>query len=1176
MGKAGFAYLFYHNADVAFALQLATDLRNRGVELFLDRLDVFPDQDWNEVCSRALTACSVLVIALTSECIQTPSARNTLKRMTELGRPIIPIMLGALASEDYPAGVDYSQSIAMQGWQADHIYTAGLNALTVALKATGLVKVAPMLDPERRYVNSLHMLIETYKSYLEAPVRPNDIDEHALLMPPPPLESTWGLNATFVGRGGHFEHHVEISDLLYWAAQTRRFVLIAPNGVGKTTTLMRLMSEHLYAYRKDSRHVPVPVWVDLSHWNPEEPIETLVVQQLRPIGDPTNDIRKGRYAVYIDGMSELGVFEPKMESLRRWLHSAHAPQRVVIACDEALYSPRYGLNLPIVQMSPLMDDQRRTHIAAYMGRDSRPFWQAFHAHAPAQRWQHSALLLRAAMFHYRLRPHAELPVNAERLLIRVVEMLCEREQVRDNPDWVDFYKLLPRVAYLAYRIMFSGHPYSITPEQAIQFLNSEGLLHVLLSARVLTVHMKRVKFWHRSLLNVFAAYHLQKVPLHSVLAYTEFDAHGRRVAHYWDAPIVALAGILDDPSMLLLSIADVDPYLAVEAMAGRSVSDEVQRVVLERFMRYALEHQTIAYSATLALLNHLTLNAPVPMLLALMRTGSWDQRCIAHEFLLRLPYPIAEDLKPFQSWDGVLNDELSALLPTLGEEILPLLLRMLHSANSQVRAGAAQALAIVVDPAASMGLVAALNDAHPDVRMHAANALRLLPQAEAVNDLVRLLLDPDGRVRKAATSALVQVGVAALPALRRMLQSERAGDKRVAIGVLGHIGDRSVVEDLLPYLEDETDSLRAMAVIALGQIRAAEAVPALAKRLEDEAKPSWSKLSIAELAQQALENIGTEEAMSIIQSLIRRNVDKSKEVVKKRLQDEKGGRAADSEPSSALAAPEAVTSTATDAAAKAWPTEPLPYQQEDELDKLLADLYSASWPELPRVAKALLAHVRPLHKRCPLDVLHRLQAGVYHDNPSVRWVTAEALALVAMPEAIQSLLVLLHDQDWQVRMMAVHALAEIRDSEALQPLLQCLKDSRAEVRAAVAEEVARFNNCEAVPSLIEALRDEDLFVSQQAIRSLGRLGDPAAVRPLVQLLQADIDLDRRVLILEALGKIGASEAVEAIGRWINSDVKVAARNGLTLGELAIEALEQIGTPAALKLLASEARRKMSL
>lgn len=1174
MGKAGFAYVLYHNADVAFALQLATDLRNRGAPVFLDRLDISPQQDWHEASNAALASCAALIVVLTAECIQTTAARNALQRVAELNRPIIPIMLSPLTAVDYPTEVDYRKSIPMEGWQADHIYTAGLNALMTALEATKAVRIVTRLDPERRYVNNLNMLIETYKSYFEAPTRPVDLDEHSCVMPPPLLEHDWGIGAVFVDRGIQFEHRIEISNMPHWAAQAKRFVLIGANGVGKTTTLMRLMHEHLHAYLQNARHVPVPVWVDLSHWNPDEPIEDFVLQQLRPIGDPTSDLRKGRYAVFVDGLSELGVFSDiKMDQLRSWLHAPQGPQRVVIACDEALYSPRYGFNLPIVHMHPLTEGQRRAQVAAYMGHESRSFWETFHAHPSAPRWQTSALLLRAAMFHSRMRPTADLPVNGERLLIKVVEMLCEREQVRNNPDWVDFYKLLPRTAYLAYRMMFPGHPYSVTPEQAVQFLNSEGLLHVLVSARVLAVHLKRVKFWHRSMLNVFAAYHLQKVPLHSVLAYTEFDAHGRRLSHYWDAPIVALAGILDDPSMLLLNVAEVDPYLAVEAMAGREVNEEVQRAVLERFMRYALERDTIAFSATIDLLDHLTLNTTAATLLRHMRSGTWQQRQVTHAFLLRLPYSIAEDLQPFQSWDGVPNAELAQLLPTFGEEIIPLLLRMLHSANAQVRIGAAWALTVVIDPAASVGLVAALHDPHPEVRMHSANALGQLSSPEAIEDLTRLLLDTDWRVRKAATTALISMGVAAVPALRRLLQSASVSNKRVAIGVLGHIGDHSVIDDLLVYAQHASASVRAVSVMALGRMKAPEAVPVLAQLMDDNAKPSWSKLSISQLAQQALESIGTEEAMGLIQSLLRRSDTRSSEVVKKRIQnDQKSARelstsamdAAEQEQS--LSLPPNHASEATP-----MPVVPLPHPSEDELDVLLLRLNTTDWPERQRAAAELIAFARRLHKRCPIDVLYRLQGGVYHDDPYIRWVTAEALGLIAAPAAVHSLMVLLHDQDWQIRSTAVHALAEIGDADSLLPVLGLLKDSRPEVRATVAEDIVRFKSRLAVPALVEALNDESAYVSQQVIRALGRLGDASAADALIALLESGVDPDRQALILETLGKIGATTAIEAISRFMASQVKVISRNGLTLGEIATEALEQIGTPAALKLLAARSK-----
>jgi HEAT repeat protein len=555
-----------------------------------------------------------------------------------------------------------------------------------------------------------------------------------------------------------------------------------------------------------------------------------------------------------------------------------------------------------------------------------------------------------------------------------------------------------------------------------------------------------------------------------------------------------------------------------------------------------------------------------------MRAGSWEQRTIAHEFLLRLPYPIAEDLQPLQSWDGIPSQELADVLPKLGAEIVPLLLRLLHSANSQVRVGASWALGVVSDPASAVGLVAALSDPHPEVRLNAVHALCNLPHPEAVNPLTRLLLDADWRVRKAATTALIRIGVGAVPALRRMLQSEALADKRVAIGVLGHIGDLSVIDDLLPHVEHSSVDLRAVAVIALGQLRAEEAVPALTQCVNDDTRPSWSKHSIAELARQALESIGTEEAMWVMKTLFLRDEPKSKEVGKRRLQKDKSDSQVISTSSLAAdehEAPAVLDDSQSGLSDQASAVTPLPHQRDDELDTLLRQLSTLPWPERQLASKELIAYARRYHKRCPLDVLYRLQVGVYHEDAYVRWVIAEALGLIAHPEAARTLEVLLNDTDWTVRSTAVHALAEVGDPESLPLVLQLLKDRREDVRANVAEEVVRFNCPQAVPALIETLNDESLFVKQQVIRSLGRLGDARAVPALVELLQAPhTDVYQRALILEALGKIGSDEAVEAVGQLLSSTEKPNLKHGLTLGEIAAETLEQIGSPAALRLLAA--------
>jgi HEAT repeat protein len=1192
VARTGFTTLLYHNADVAFALQLATDLRNRGVNLFLDRLDIRPQDDWNATHTSAVLNCAVLIVVLSPAFVTSPFARSAMTRVAELKRPILPVVLRPLSSVDYPTQVDYRRFISMVGWHDSQVYNSGLNTLFTALQQTRTVAISRTVDPEVRYVNSLNMLIELYKANLEPPVAPDEVDELSLTPPRPRLEAAWGTGGVLLARGVTMQEAAPIDRLSRYAAQNPRFAVIGANGIGKTTVLLRLMQEHVRAYLENPRYTPVPMYADLSYWSPHEDIHTFLAQQAKPISDPTADIAKGRVAVYLDGLSDLGIHEEvKIGKLREWLNSRKPPQRVVLACDSSLYSRRFGFDLPVVSLEPLTDTQVRDQQSAMMGRQAHAFSQRLLAHPQGVRWMRNTLMLRNAMYFVSMRDHAELPPNAERLIVRVVEAQWTQEQINDNPDWMLFNEMIVHLAEFAFRLMTSGQPYSATPEQAVQWLGSESLLHALASARILQVMQRRVKFWHRSVLNVFAALHLKNQNVDEYLAYTQFDESGRRVSHHWDAVLVALAGVLDDPEPLLLHLSEVDPYLALEAMITRDIRAEVRDTVYEQFMRYALTHDTAQYPATFNLLENATLGRTIPQVLALMREGRWPLRELAHHFLLRLQYPVADDLKVIQQWDGTVQEDLATYFANIGEEAIPPLLHLLRSPLPQARAGAVWALHVLKDRAALPGLALALADEDARVRQAAAQALRDLPDAAVVKPLVVRLGDEDWRVRKAVTEAILTLGAAAVPPLRRLLKAPEPMLQRIAIGVLGRLGDQSVVPDLLPFADDENPDLRAISVIALGQLAHPDAVEVLRNRAEDTVIPRWGKLPIAQLARQALELIGTEDAMKSITELFGRRAStasKSSDVVKDRI---KSDRARHPVPSAPFA--EEIVPLPAPAAEK--PPEDLAVLQPpplleppvlspnlddtvDELEAILRTLQIAHSRQRDRAAMRLIELARKNHRRYNPSMVRRLEAGLYDEDAYIRENTVEALGHLADPSLASALVAsTLHDASWTIRMATMRALAEMGDASVIPHILPLLKDDRAAVREVAAEVLGQFARPEALPGLQEALKDESPFVRYTAVRSIAHIGDAAAVPAVLALLESD-DNELKLQAIKALGIISTpsaeitAEVIKRLGEYVGNTYESPFYQGLTLGVVAERALEQIGTPAALWTLVKRSSR----
>jgi HEAT repeat protein len=141
------------------------------------------------------------------------------------------------------------------------------------------------------------------------------------------------------------------------------------------------------------------------------------------------------------------------------------------------------------------------------------------------------------------------------------------------------------------------------------------------------------------------------------------------------------------------------------------------------------------------------------------------------------------------------------------------------------------------------------------------------------------------------------------------------------------------------------------------------------------------------------------------------------------------------------------------------------------------------------------------------------------DNPLKHsdWrVRAEAVSqLEPTPEHIETLLVLLHDADYDVRLASRNALVNI-GTAAVQPLLTVLEQGKLDARQIAAEALGQIADESAVAGLIAALDDESKWVRLAAVEALGQFNAPSARDALAQTVDVDEDAQVRTAAKEAL------------------------------------------------------------
>jgi HEAT repeat protein/energy-coupling factor transporter ATP-binding protein EcfA2 len=532
---------------------------------------------------------------------------------------------------------------------------------------------------------------------------------------------------------------------------------------------------------------------------------------------------------------------------------------------------------------------------------------------------------------------------------------------------------------------------------------------------------------------------------------------------------------------------------------------------------------------------------------------------------------------------------LEALAVMGSERAVDLLLQFFKDEDPVVQVDAAVRVGETRNERAVETLVAALHSDNLPLRAHAARALGHIGSEKAVEPLRIALKDGESIVRGDAIEALKEIGTeAAAEALTVALQDEEGFLRQKAVLAIGEIGSEEFIDVLISCLEDDPD-LDTYIAQALKQIDPAKAILALKKILSSEdARLRQIAVKVLKLiaTNEAIElllsaaqdenssvrravayslhsvffffdmNDGEEgDGVSHIAATNRKLVVKSLIAA---LQDE------DAE----------VRAVAASSLTNYHDESAVPYLEtalHDENKDVRANaartlnfigskvsvgpLLRALTDEVSEVRAEAAAALGQLGSVIPIDPLLN---ALLDEDESVRRRAAIALGNIGSMSAVEHLLKALHDEDYKMRACAAMALGQIGEECAFEPLLEVLKDGEAlvrervveslgqiggersldalsnaldddggHVRISVTEEIGKIDSEKSVDLLAIALRDLDINVSKRAAQALGKIGSERAIKILIEALQHE-NHNTRSDAAEALAHVEAQTVVEAI------------------------------------------------
>ncbi|MFH1963564.1 MAG: HEAT repeat domain-containing protein [bacterium] len=531
---------------------------------------------------------------------------------------------------------------------------------------------------------------------------------------------------------------------------------------------------------------------------------------------------------------------------------------------------------------------------------------------------------------------------------------------------------------------------------------------------------------------------------------------------------------------------------------------------------------------------------------------------------------------------------------------------------------------IEIGTPSTIPLIRILMNKNPHVRQYAAYALGEIRDIRAISPLIEALSEENELPRRDISSALVNMGTTAVPAVLPCLNTNDMDLKGCLVWILGEIGDKRAAQPLIKILTSakgaasmNDQSILKKTVWALGKIGDKEALPILISWLKNDYRLEESVII-------ALGRISDEKTVRLFASALQRDdaANLSWEKINDPGIDVLIAATRDQDVEIRRCAVAALGKTRNEKA-----VEPLIALLNDDdwrtqrnavigLGKIgeianksvpcLINLLNPSLGIPPTIWTVRGNVAIALGKMNDQSIMPQLIKSLKDEDGFTRCCAAEAIGnlkrratlagkgTLTVDKAIVPLIELLNDTDASVQGAAVSALIDI-GSSCIPCLLESIDRTNANPPTTNIEQgqalslqptnkihaftiFGKLHAAQAVDMLINNLLSEespsnkDKKIAGSAARALGEIGDRRAIEPLIKKLK-DVNLTQQWMlpqVIEAVGKLKGEEAIPyLIGFLQQEGAPLSDGSSLAEGEIAsvtTSALVNIGTPCVPSLI----------
>ncbi len=338
MGRKRHIFLSYRSTERDFALRLAADLKNSGINVWMDRLDLKPGDDWRNTIQTAIDDAVGMIAVLSAAYVRSHYCKKELARAERHHYSIVPLLITPLSDRAWPIEVEREQYLDFTEWQNGGAYRVELSRLIDDLKKRFSPSVDFTPDAETCYLNNLIAQLEA-----------ND------LLPPSQEDSVYTpgnqlAQTIFSSIFANTPQDPSILPILSLLKETPRFLLL---GADEKMTLMMLHYTALqtaYARREFQSNVPLPYLLNLAEWGDALSFTEFLYSRWSFETNLDAEISARRLILFLGGMEHLTGNSEKLRQLQQTIQTL---PYVVVSCNTSLYGDEPMMNIPAFRLPPV-------------------------------------------------------------------------------------------------------------------------------------------------------------------------------------------------------------------------------------------------------------------------------------------------------------------------------------------------------------------------------------------------------------------------------------------------------------------------------------------------------------------------------------------------------------------------------------------------------------------------------------------------------------------------------------------------------------------------------------------------------------------------------------------------------------------------------------------------------